>query len=141
MNKETKKLFEELGVNDEPVSEKDELESLRKDKTTKANLEKELEILKRLFPELTVEDIPDQVFEECTDGKGLAAYYALFYMTSEMEKEDMRKKNDENHRSAPPEIKESEEDTFFTPEAVRAMSDKDVRRHYKAIMSSMEKWK
>lgn len=140
MNSETKKLLDELGVDSKDESGENELEELRREKETRANLEKELELLKPLFPELSVEDIPDSVFTETENGKGLAANYALFYLKREKEKAEMQKKNEENSRSAPPDIKESEEEVYFTPEAVRAMSENEVRRNYKEIMKSMEKW-
>ena len=137
MNKETKKIMEEIGALDDDARE---LTELRKDKTLKENLEKELEILTQLFPELDADDIPDEVFEACDEGRGLAAQYALWFVKKQKEKEHTEKTNEENAKSAPPEIKSFDDDTFFTPEMVKTMSDKDIRRHYKAIMKSMEKW-
>ncbi len=137
MNKETEKLLSELNVEE---ADRLELEELRRDKSIKDNLEKELDVLKSLFPEITAEDIPDQVFESCENGRGLAAQYALYYVTEQKKKEETQKNNEENAKSAPPEIHNSEDEAYFTPEAVKAMSDKDIRRNYKAIMKSMEKW-
>ena len=48
--------------------------------------------------------------------------------------------NEKNAKSAPPDIEGGGDEAFYTPEMVRTMSDKDVRRHYKEIMKSMEKW-
>ena len=137
MNKETKKIMEEIVALDDDALE---LTELRRDKTLKENLEKELEILTQLFPELDADDIPDEVFEACDEGRGLAAQYALWFVKKQKEKEQTEKTNEENAKSAPPEIKSFDDDTFFTPEMVKTMSDKDIRRHYKAIMKSMEKW-
>lgn len=137
MNKETEKLLREIGGDE---TEKNELEELRRDKNLRANLERELNVLMALFPELKAEDIPDEVFSATDNGKGLASQYALWYITNQREKEETRKTNEKNTKSAPPEIGGAGEDTFFTPEMVRTMSDKDVRKNYKAIMKSMEKW-
>ncbi len=137
MNKETEKLLSELNIEN---ADRLELEELRRDKALKANLEKELEVLMAVFPEITADDIPDEVFERCDNGNGLAAQYALHYVTSQKKKEETQKNNEENAKSAPPEIHNSEDEAFFTPEAVKAMSDDEIRRNYKAIMKSMEKW-
>ena len=137
MNSETKKIMDEL---DGVSLEKAELEELRRDKKLKENLEAELEILREVFPDLSADDIPDEVFEGCDNGKGLASQYALYYLKSKKLKEETDKTNLQNSMSAPPEISGDKESVFYTPEAVRAMSEKDIRRHYKDIMKSMEKW-
>lgn len=137
MNKETEKIMAELADTD---ADKLELEELRRDKKLKENLEGELKILMSLFPELTAEDIPDEVFENCDNGKGLAAQYALYYVKAEREKAETEKTNEKNKRSAPPEIKSADEEVFFTPDMVKSMSDSEIRRNYKEIMKSMEKW-
>lgn len=137
MNKETEKIMAEVGAADPEGSE---LEELRRDKSLRANLEAELKLLKEIFPDIKAEDIPDEVIEDCDNGKGLAAQYALWFLTNQKKKEETQKTNEKNTKSAPPEVNGVGDETFFTPEMVRTMSDKDVRRHYKAIMRSMEKW-
>ena len=137
MNKETEKIMAELVDTD---ADRLELEELRRDKSLKENLEGELKTLMSLFPEITAEDIPDEVFESCDNGKGLAAQYALYFVKKQKEKEETAKTNEENERSAPPEIKNADEEVFFTPDMVKSMSDSEIKRNYKAIMKSMEKW-
>lgn len=137
MNKETEKIISEVDGED---LERSELEELRRDKSLRANLEAELNTLKEIFPDIKADDIPDEVFEGCDNGRGLAAQYALWYVASQRKKEETQKTNEKNSKSAPPEVNGAEDETFFTPEMVRTMSDKDVRRHYNAIMRSMEKW-
>lgn len=146
MNKETKKLLlelEEAEKLNEGQSQAEfdinELEELRRDKALRVNLEKELNILKEIFPDIDADTIPDTVFEESDNGKGLAALYALFYLKDMKQKEQTAKKNEENSAAALPEIT-SEEEAYFTPEMVKAMSQKEIRKNYKAIMKSMEKW-
>ena len=139
MNKETEKILAEA-AGSEDGDEKLELDRLRREKSLNSNLEAELRVLMSLFPELTADEIPDEVFENTDNGKGLAAQYALWYLTDKKQKEETQKTNEKNARSAPPDIEGAGDEAFFTPEMVRTMSDKDVRRHYKAIMKSMEKW-
>ena len=141
MNKETKEIIRAIEEADKKeITPDGELEALRHEKKVKENLEKELEILTEVFPELKSEDIPDQVFEDCEDGKGLAARYALYYVKEQRNAAEKEKREEENRKSAPPEVKTSEESVYFTPEAVRAMSKGDIRKNYKAIMKSMEAW-
>ncbi len=134
MEKETNKLAEGL-------DEASELEELRHDKALKENLDRELSALLEAFPDLKVDDIPDEIFESCKDGKGLAGEYALWYIKSGNKRAEAERTNESNSRSAPPEIRDGDGELYFTPEAVRTMSQKDVRRNFKAIMKSMEKWK
>ena len=84
MNKESKKILEEIG------SESDELENLRLEKAIKKNLEEEFAILREIFPEIDADDIPDEVFALSENGKSLAAQYALFYLKEEKRKEEMK---------------------------------------------------
>lgn len=143
MDKKTEKILRELddGSKEDNTLDREELETFRLEKRIKENLEVEFKKLIELFPEFNAEDIPDEVFEKCEDGKGLAAEYALWYLTEEKKKGEQKKKEEENLKSAPPNVKESSEPTYFTPEQVRSMSEKEIRKNYKTIMNSMEKWK
>lgn len=137
MNKETQKIMAEL---DTEKSDELELEELRRDKSLKENLKAELETLVSLFPELKAEDIPDEVFESCDNGRGLAGQYAIYYLRNQREKEEIANSNEKNSKSAPPQVHNDSEEVYFTPDMVKSMSDKEIRRNYKAIMKSMEKW-
>lgn len=137
MNKETEKIMKEI---EEFDPDKAELESFRREKTLKENLEKELEILLSIFPDITAEDIPDEVFSATDNGRGLAAQYALFHIKSEKEKEEQKNTNEKNNLSAPPEIKSGSDEVFFTPEMVKKMTQEEIKRNYRNIMKSMEKW-
>ena len=142
MNKNTERILRELddGSKEDNTLDREELENFRLEKRVKENLETEFKKLIELFPEFSADDIPDEVFEKCEDGKGLAAEYALWYLTEEKKKGEQKKKEEENMKSAPPNVKEASEPTFFTPEQVRSMTEAEIRKNYKAIMNSMEKW-
>lgn len=142
MNKNTEKIFRELDGSEVggDALEKEELEAFRLEKRVKKNLEEEFKILFEIFPELDVDNIPDELFEKCEEGRGLAAEYALWYLGEEKKKGEMEKKKEENLKSAPPNVKDSSEPVYFTPDEVRAMSEKEIRKNYKTIMKSMEKW-
>ena len=135
MKKETEKIFSEIEENSD-----NELEEYRLEKLVKGNLEKELKILFELFPDINIDDIPDEIFELSDNGKGLAAQYALFCLKEEKKKAEQKEKEEENLKAAAPDVKNAPEEAYFTPEDVRGMSEEEIRKNYKAIMKSMEKW-
>lgn len=135
MKEETQKIFDEIEGSDNT-----ELEEYRLEKMVKKNLEGELKILFELFPDLNVDDIPDEIFEKSDNGKGLAAQYALFYLKEEKKNTEQKKKEEENLKSAAPDVKNAPEEAYFTPEQVKGMTEEEIRKNYKTIMKSMEKW-
>lgn len=139
MNEKTKKILEELEASPEELDRK-ELENFRRERDVKKNLEGELELLFEVFPELDIDSIPDAIFEKCPDGKGLAAEYALMTLVEKKKSEEQKVKEEENEKAAVPEVKGVAEEAYFSPEDVRKMSEKEIRKNYKTIMKSMEKW-
>jgi hypothetical protein len=142
MNKETKKLLEELNIEAYGESEeKNELEELRREKTLHDNVKSELAELYELFPDIKIEDIPDEVWEKCPDGKGLCAEVALAYRREELKAQNATAKNEQNSTTAPPNVKNEVEEVYFTPEAVKKMTPAEIENNYSAILESMKKWK
>ena len=142
MKKETEKILSDIeALANEGKGESDELESLRREKALRENLSRELEELMTLFPETDVDEIPDEVWEACPDGKGVCAQYALYLKRQEMKKTVADKKNDENVKSAVPNVKTGEEEAFFTPEQVEKMSRAEVDANWQTILKSMKNWK
>ncbi len=139
MNENTKKILEEIEASPEEL-DRNELEKFRRERDVKKNLESELELLFEVFPELDVDSIPDALFEKCPDGKGLAAEYALMTLVEKKRSEEQKEKELENEKAAVPEVKGSAEDAYFSPEDVRRMSESEIKKNYKTIMKSMEKW-
>ncbi len=136
MNKDTEKILSEIRGG----SESEELETLRLEKAIKKNLEEEFKILREIFPEIDADDIPDEVFALSENGKSLAGQYALYYLRKEKKTAEQKKKEEENLKSAPPDVKNLPEKAHFTYEEVKNMSEDEIRKNYKAIMKSMEKW-
>ena len=140
MNKKTEELVNEIGSLSKEGGES-EIEALRREKTLRDNVAREVEEFSVLFPDTDIEDIPDEVWEACADGSGICAQYALWLKRSEMKKETADAKNKENTSSAIPDVSAVSEEVFFTPEAVSKMSKAEVEKNYQAIMESMKKWK
>ena len=144
MNKETKEILSELEVlseGDNKNGEISELEALRLDKKIRENLARELDEFALIFPDMSVDDIPDEVWEKTRDGEGICAQFALYLKRREVEKTKAEQKNEENRASAVPNVKREEDEAFFTPEQVEKMSKAEVENNWTAILESMKKWK
>lgn len=144
MNKHTKELVEQIDtLVKESSGENDasELEKLRRDAALRENVSREIEEFSRLFPDTDVDEIPDEVWEACSDGSGICAQYALYLRRREVENKSAQTKNLENQAAAVPYVKNAEENIYFTPEAVSKMTRAEVDKNYSAILESMKKWK
>ncbi len=143
MNKQTKEILSEIEAlaDGGKMGETEELEMLRREKTLRENLSRELEQFETLFPGTDIDDVPDEVWEAAPEGVGVCAQYALYLRRVEMMKSNADKKNEENLTSAVPDVKRNEEEVYFTPEAVEKMSRAEVDRNWQSILKSMKNWK
>lgn len=135
---------QEQGVNlaDENRALKAELEAL------KASVEKERadllmkKELAELFPSVTKEDIPSDVYEYVeTNGGTLVAAYALYHRRRQLEKNRAEEKALENLLKTPGSASASANagaDILFTSDEIRTMSREQVKRNYKQIMKSLK---
>lgn len=93
-----------------------------------------------LFPNTSLSDLPDCVWESVKGGVPVAAAYALEQRrraVAEARAEQLLQKNRERSTGA---VGQPEQE-YFSPDEVRAMSQAEVRNHYQKIMLSMQKWK
>ena len=93
-----------------------------------------------LFGEISPDTIPDSVWDEVRAGQSLCAAFALYLFEEAKEAARVREINDANHKKAPGRISTGGGEEYFSPEAVRAMDEKTVRKQYEKIMRSMEHW-
>lgn len=104
-------------------------------------MKEDIRTLRTLFPALTPEEIPEEVWQKVSEGESLAAAYALHFLKQLKEKERIEKHNLENEKKALPRLKSDRaSEEYYSPETVRAMSPAEVRRHYAAILKSMDSW-
>lgn len=104
-------------------------------------MEEDIELFRTLFPEVSGEEIPQEVWDRVEQGESLAASYALYAVKKHREEERVSRVNEENGKKAPPPIEGGgTEAEYFSPEAVKKMSRKEIRKNYDKILSSMEKW-
>ncbi len=110
-------------------------------KTEQEKMEQDIALFHELFPDVKAEDIPQEVWDQVEGGESLAAAYALYSIKMLRQEEKIRKVNEKNEKSAPPRIRhDGTEAEYFSPEAVKAMSRSEIKKHYDAILRSMEKW-
>ncbi|MBQ4037848.1 MAG: hypothetical protein IJC84_06980 [Clostridia bacterium] len=105
-------------------------------------MEEDVALFHELFPALSAEDIPEEVWREVEAGESLAKSYALYAVKEYREQERVRAVNEENAKKAPPAVRHDGGDgDYFSPEAVKGMSPAQVKKHYQAILTSMDSWK
>ena len=109
--------------------------------TEEERMAEEIRTLRSLFPNLTPDDIPEEVWAHVAEGESLAASYALYFLKDLKEKERIEQKNRENEQKALPRIKsDAPSEEYYSPETVKKMSPAEVRRNYAAILKSMDSW-
>ncbi len=129
----------------------DELTRLREEvKALKASLEqrqnetteamRELEEFHRLFPDISVRQIPDEVWKQVEEGLPLRAAYALYEKESRLAVYRAEAVNKRNAAQAAGKIGGGASVDYFSPDEVRAMSQRQVRDNYTTIRESMKKW-
>ena len=93
-----------------------------------------------LFPDVSLEEIPEGVWNSVQSGIPLSAAYALYekkQRRTESRAEEINRKN--AARSAGRAGKHTAGE-YFSPDEVRAMSQRQVHTNYRAIMDSMKHW-
>ena len=106
-----------------------------------SKMEEDIECFRQLFPEVKADEIPQEVWDRVEEGESLSAAFALHFVKEMREKEHIRRVNEENGKKAPPPVEgQGSNSDYFSPEAVKSMSRKEIRANYDKILSSMEKW-
>ena len=99
----------------------------------------ECEEFRSLYPDSSLESIPDEVWGSVKKGIPLAAAYALAQRRAQRTEELARLRNRENTLRSPGAVRDASSGCY-TPDEVRAMSPAEVRKNYQSIMLSMQKW-
>ena len=100
----------------------------------------ECEEFRSLYPDSTMESLPDEVWSSVKSGIPLAAAYALAQRRAQRTAELARQRNQENTQRSPGAVKDASSGCY-TPDEVRAMTPAEVRKNYQSIMLSMQKWR
>ena len=93
-----------------------------------------------LYPNLSPEELPDEVWENVRRGVPLSAAYALAERRRIRTLEKAQSLNEENKRRSSGSV-EGDPNHYFSADEVRAMTQSEVRANYQKIMLSMPKWR
>ena len=93
-----------------------------------------------LFPDVPVEELPDEVWESVRAGAPLAAAYALYEKKKYAEAKRIAAINAKNASRSPGAAGTDTASEYFTPDEVRRMSRAEVHANYSKIKESMKKW-
>ncbi|MBE6634101.1 MAG: hypothetical protein E7620_07160 [Ruminococcaceae bacterium] len=118
---------------------KDLKAAMKRSEGQPAKISDELEEFRALYPNISPDQIPDEVWESARKGVPISAAYALSCRKKERTAELARAANRENATRSTGALEEPHSG-YFTPEEVRAMSASEVRKNYSRIMLSMQKW-
>lgn len=99
----------------------------------------ECEEFRELYPEVALSALPDAVWADVRRGIPIAAAYALNERKQALTAQKAATYNQSNALRSSGALSPTESD-YFSPEAVRAMTQKEVRANYQKIMRSMQKW-
>ncbi len=131
--------------------EKEDIEVLKRElETLKSELEENRKSFERMsreigefsevFPEKSVNQIPDSVWESVRAGIPLAAAYALYERKNAVRADAACRINERNGNISTGSVGRASTENFYTPDEVRAMSQSEVRKNYSKILESMKKW-
>ena len=100
---------------------------------------RECEEFESYFPEVTLRQVPAEVWNRVQAGIPLAAAYALYERGVRNRAQAAQEQNARNaaHLPTAPAPAESR---YFSPAQVRAMSRREVRENYDRIFESMRHW-
>ena len=112
-----------------------------KQSAAEAEMAKDIKTFKELFPETSADDIPDEVWEDVANGISLPYAYALYKAQSEKFNDYAEGVNKRNSDKGAKAYSDGSTEPVFTKEQVEKMSDKDIKKNYKGIISAMKNWR
>lgn len=119
---------------------KEQIAKLEALKQTEARILAEIGDFVVLFPDVPVEELPDEVWEGVRAGAPLAAAYALYEKKKYAEEKRIAAINAKNASRSPGAAGTDTASEYFTPDEVRRMSRAEVHANYSKIKESMKKW-
>ena len=94
----------------------------------------------RLFPDISIENVPEGVWDSVEQGIPLSAAYALYEKKRCMSEARADEINRRNASLSAGKAGKHTAGEYFSPDEVRAMSQRQVHNNYSAIMESMKHW-
>lgn len=93
-----------------------------------------------VYPEMTLESIPTEVWNSVRGGVPLAAAYALYEKKTSVHAEFAKEVNSRNAERSSGSVGRESDCLYYSPDEVRLMSPKEVKEKYNIIIESMKKW-
>ncbi len=99
--------------------------------------EREIEELYEKYPDVDLDEVPDNVWNKVKEGTSLIAAYEEYIAKDGETKKLAEQVNEKNKTASPGKISGKGKTGYFTAKQVAAMTDAQVRENYTAIMESM----
>ncbi len=112
----------------------------RREKERESANNAEIKSFREIFPDVSADDIPEEVWDDVAGGASLSHAYALYAARqSRLDDyaQDINRRNGETSAAAGDPAAGQE----ITKEQVERMSGKDVRNNYKNIIHAMKNWR
>lgn len=104
-------------------------------------LTEEVKTFRRLFPDVTAEDIPETVWADMEKGIPLAYAFAYHSLAEGKNGTYADSVNARNTETSPPPVGERADEGEISMEEVEAMSPRAVKSNFSRILRSIGKWK
>ena len=117
------------------------ISNLEAEKKAQERILEEIGDFNSLFPEVSIDEIPESIWESVKKGTSLAASYALYEKRKLAEAQRIAKINESNAKRAAGVAGVHTANEYFSPDEVRKMSRSEVHANFAKIRKSMEKWK
>ncbi len=101
---------------------------------------KEYKEFSELFPEASIDSLPDSVTSDVRAGVPLAAAYALYRYRREANEAKAAAANEKNKERSFAVKSNDATDSYFSPAEVKEMSPSEVKANYSKIIDSMSHW-
>ena len=137
----------EISNEDEILALKAEIEDLRaqlvareQEEKIKTRMNTELAEFEEYFPEISLDEIPDEVWEKVKGGASLSASYSLFKRKKELESKKVRDLNEKNRKMSAGSVAGGDGEKYYSPAEVKRMTPAQVKNNYDRILESMRHW-
>ncbi len=101
----------------------------------------EIKRFRQVFPHVAPDDIPEEVWEDVSNGASLVHAYALYCVNNEQLNKHAEDVNTRNSNRGAYANSEGATEPVFTKEQVEKMSEKDIKNNYKGILKAMKNWR
>lgn len=93
-----------------------------------------------VYPDKSLESVPEEVWSSVKCGVPLAAAYALYERKTALHNEFAKEVNSRNAERSSGAVGRECDCLYYSPDEVRQMSASEVREKYNIIIESMKKW-